>query len=181
LPASDEAALREAGYADDPLGDNASGLKALWHPEAMLPRVLLAPKDLKHPSALAIRPELSPSLLRFTESRTRSKANRSRVSARCSPSKKTMQPSTRSSGAGIAATFAASRFEKISGRARALADAPPALGWRREGYAYSLDRLQQVIDLVGRDLACHLVLRKRGIIGRNAIAPGSSRSGGRIR
>src|SRR2546421_3107018 len=40
LPASDEAALREAGYADDPLGDNASGLEALWHPKAMLPRVL---------------------------------------------------------------------------------------------------------------------------------------------
>src|SRR3954469_6181034 len=57
LPASDEAALREAGYADDPLGENKDGLKAIWHPEAMLPRVLLAPKDLKHPSALAIRPE----------------------------------------------------------------------------------------------------------------------------
>jgi len=57
LPASDESALRESGYVDDPLGENASGLKALWHPEAMLPRVLLAPKDLKHPCALAIRPE----------------------------------------------------------------------------------------------------------------------------
>src|SRR2546423_8317111 len=57
LPASDEAALREAGYVDDPLGDNASALKALWHPKAMLPRVLLAPRDLKHPCALAIRPE----------------------------------------------------------------------------------------------------------------------------
>src|SRR5256885_8628141 len=57
LPASDEATLGEAGFTHDPLGENASGLKALWHPEAILPRVLLAPKDLKHPSALAIRPE----------------------------------------------------------------------------------------------------------------------------
>src|ERR1700740_427802 len=57
LPASEERTLREAGFTHDPLGENASGLKALWHPEAMLPRVLLAPKDLKHPSALAIRPE----------------------------------------------------------------------------------------------------------------------------
>ena len=39
LPASDEATLREAGFTQDPLGENASGLKALWHPEAMLPRV----------------------------------------------------------------------------------------------------------------------------------------------
>src|SRR5215467_13528704 len=54
---ADEAAFREAGFTEDPLGENGSGLKALWHPEAMLPRVLLALKDLKHPSAIAIRPE----------------------------------------------------------------------------------------------------------------------------
>src|SRR6187551_2111661 len=54
---ADEAVFREAGFTEDPLGENASGLKALWHPEAMLPRVLLAPRDLKHPCALAIRPE----------------------------------------------------------------------------------------------------------------------------
>src|SRR5262249_31941825 len=54
---NDEAAFREAGFTDDPLGENNDGLKALWHPEAMLPRVLLAPKATKHLSALAIRPE----------------------------------------------------------------------------------------------------------------------------
>src|SRR6476660_3086604 len=57
VSATDEAAVREAGFTEDPLGENAGGLKALWHPEAMLPRVLLATKDLKHPSAIAIRPE----------------------------------------------------------------------------------------------------------------------------
>ncbi|MGI8819433.1 MAG: hypothetical protein ACR2ID_00940, partial [Chthoniobacterales bacterium] len=34
----DEAAFCEAGFTEDPLGENRSGLKALWHPEAMLPR-----------------------------------------------------------------------------------------------------------------------------------------------
>ena len=57
VSSSDEAAFRATGFTDDPLGENASGLKALWHPEAMLPRVLLASNDLKSPSALAIRPE----------------------------------------------------------------------------------------------------------------------------
>src|SRR6266851_8830398 len=36
-----EGQLREAGYADDPLGETPGGQKALWHPMAMLPRVLV--------------------------------------------------------------------------------------------------------------------------------------------
>jgi len=55
--AADEAAFREVGFTEDPLGENNSGLTALWHPEAMLPRVLLAKSESSHPSALAIRPE----------------------------------------------------------------------------------------------------------------------------
>src|SRR5437773_3565127 len=57
LPASDEAAAREAGYTDDPLADVPQGQKQLWHPEAMLPRVLIAPTNAKYPLALGIRAE----------------------------------------------------------------------------------------------------------------------------
>jgi hypothetical protein len=57
LPASDEKALRDVGYADDPLGESSGGHMALWHPEAMLPRVLLAQSNAKYPLALAVRPE----------------------------------------------------------------------------------------------------------------------------
>jgi hypothetical protein len=57
LPASDEKALHEVGFVDDPLGENSDGHKALWHPEAMLPRVLLAASNAKYPLAMAIRPE----------------------------------------------------------------------------------------------------------------------------
>src|SRR5437764_13867476 len=46
---SDEAAFCEAGFTEDPLGENKDGLKALWHPEAILPRVLLSAKETKHP------------------------------------------------------------------------------------------------------------------------------------
>src|SRR5437764_6116335 len=57
LPASDEAALRGAGYVDDPLGENSKGHKPLWHPEAMLPRVLIATSNARFPLALAVRPD----------------------------------------------------------------------------------------------------------------------------
>lgn len=57
LPAADEEAVRATGYTDDPLADAPDGQKQLWHPEAMLPRVLIAPTNAKYPLALGIRPE----------------------------------------------------------------------------------------------------------------------------
>src|ERR1700745_2055675 len=57
FPEADERALRDLGFTDDPLGENKAGQKALWHPEAMLPRVLLAKTNAKYPPVLAIRPE----------------------------------------------------------------------------------------------------------------------------
>jgi hypothetical protein len=54
LPSSDEAKLREAGFVEDPSGENRQNLKALWHPEAMLPRVLLAETNAAYPPAIAI-------------------------------------------------------------------------------------------------------------------------------
>src|SRR3954469_15080105 len=57
LPASDEAELRLTGYTDDRLADAPDGQKQLWHPEAMLPRVLIAPTNAKYPLALGIRAE----------------------------------------------------------------------------------------------------------------------------
>jgi hypothetical protein len=55
LPASDEAELRATGYTEDPLADAPDGQKQLWHPEAMLPRVLIARSNAKHPLAVGVR------------------------------------------------------------------------------------------------------------------------------
>ena len=41
LPAEVFPALREAGYVDDPRGEGPAHQRPLWHPEAMLPRVLV--------------------------------------------------------------------------------------------------------------------------------------------
>src|SRR5947209_17966096 len=55
LPASDEQAVRDVGYTEDRLGDAPDAQKQLWHPEAMLPRILIAPTNAKYPLALGIR------------------------------------------------------------------------------------------------------------------------------
>jgi hypothetical protein len=41
VPHAEEKRLRGTGFTDDPLGEAPGHLKALWHPEAMLPRVLV--------------------------------------------------------------------------------------------------------------------------------------------
>ncbi len=41
LPDADPKRLRSVGFVDDPIAESPAHLKALWHPEAMLPRVLL--------------------------------------------------------------------------------------------------------------------------------------------
>ncbi len=161
LPASDETALREAGYADDPLGDNASGLKALWHPKAMLPRVLLAPRDLKHPSALAIRPEFVAEFVAIhgiTNEIEGEPFSRFRKVLAFEENDAAFYAIERRGYRGYIPQpvdlkkFLAARELWQTRRRRWDGDA--------KGYAYSLDRLQQVIDLVGRDLACHLVFEE---------------------
>ena len=57
LPAAHANALRAAGFVEDPSGESPDKLTTLHHPEAMLPRVLLAPKESSVPSILALRVE----------------------------------------------------------------------------------------------------------------------------
>src|SRR5947209_1956614 len=54
VPRDREDTLRTNGYTDDPLAETAANQTALWHPEAMLPRVLLHSQSLL---AVAIRTE----------------------------------------------------------------------------------------------------------------------------
>jgi hypothetical protein len=57
VPHAEEKRLRGTGFTDDPLGEAPGHLKALWHPEAMLPRVLVE-RDTsagRIPETLAIR------------------------------------------------------------------------------------------------------------------------------
>ena len=161
VPASDEAAFREVGYTDDPLGENNDGLRALWHPEAMLPRLLIGSSAAKHPSAVAIRPEFVAEfaavhgitnpidgevysrfrkLLAFEENDAAFYA----IERRGYRGYISQEPDLK--------TYLAGREIWQTRRRRCDRDV--------KGYAYSLERLQDVIDLVGRDLACHLVFEE---------------------
>ena len=59
VPHSEEKRLREVGFTEDPLAETPAHLKALWHPEAMLPRVLVErdARAVRAPDILAIRCE----------------------------------------------------------------------------------------------------------------------------
>ncbi len=161
LPASDEAALRGAGYADDPLGENKDGLKALWHPEAMLPRVLLATKRRE----TSARPRDSAGVCRRVcrDSRDHERDRRRTVFALSEVAR------VRGKRRGLLRDRAArlSRLHFASWRLEEILAAREIWQTRRrrwdrdvKGYAYSLERLQDVVDLVGPDLACHLVFEE---------------------
>ena len=57
VPHSEEKHLRELGFAEDPLAETPAHLKALWHSEAMLPRVLVErnASAVRPPDILAVR------------------------------------------------------------------------------------------------------------------------------
>src|SRR3954470_9242252 len=158
---ADEAALRDVGFTDDPLGENKSGLKALWHPEAMLPRVLLAKSDAKHPPGLAIRPEYVAEFAAvhgITNEIEGEPFSRFRKILAFEENDAAFYAIERRGYRGYISQppdlkkYLAARELWQTRRRRWDGDA--------KGYAYSLDRLQQMIDLVGRDLACHLVFEE---------------------
>ncbi|MDQ6860278.1 MAG: hypothetical protein M3032_03870 [Verrucomicrobiota bacterium] len=161
LPASDEAELRATGYTDDPLADAPDAQKQLWHPEAMLPRVLVAPTNAKYPLALGIRPEdiaifagvhgltseiEGAPLSRFRrlliseENGTRFEAIERRAYRGYMPA----EPDRKS--------FLAAR-ELWQTRRRVWDD-------DLQGMKDGLQRITQMVALVGQDLACHLVFEE---------------------
>jgi hypothetical protein len=161
LPASDEEALRATGYTEDPLVDVPNGEKQLWHPEAMLPRVLIAPSNQKLPLAMGIRAESIGDfagvhgITNEIEGAPLSRFRKMLISEE--------------NGA---------RFEVIERRAyRGYTTAEPDLKaylaarelWQtrrrvwdddRAGMKHGLERIEQMVKLVGQDLACHLVFEE---------------------
>jgi hypothetical protein len=161
LPASDEAELRATGYTEDPLADAPDQQKQLWHPEAMLPRVLIAPSNAKHPLALGLRVESVADfagvhgITNEVEGGALSRFRRMLV--------------TEENGARLEAV----ERRGYRGYMPADADVKAYLAARdlwqtrrrrwdddREGMQHGLDRIRQMVDLVGQDLACHLVFEE---------------------
>jgi hypothetical protein len=161
LPASDEKALRETGFTEDPLAGAPDAQKQLWHPDAMLPRVLIAPTNAKYPLALGIRADYVADfasvhgITNEIEGAPFSRFRRMLVSEE--------------NGA---------RFEVIErrgyrGYVAKEADAKAFLAardcwqtrhrcWNDDlaGMKDGLARIEKMVALVGKDLACHLVFEE---------------------
>jgi hypothetical protein len=161
LPASDEPSLREAGFVEDPLGENRENLKAMWHPEAMLPRVLLAATNVKYPPAIAIRSEFVADFAGvhgITNEIEGEPFSRFRKMLAYKENGCDLYAIERRGYRGYLTQavdlkrYLAAR-ELWQTRRRVWDD-------DAKGFAHSLERLQKMIDLVGRDLACHLVFEE---------------------
>jgi len=164
LAADAEPALRSAGFTDDPLGETPTrSQKPFWHPEAMLPRVILdaVVRGAEHPQALAIQvdsisdfmavhgiatePEAEP-LSRFRrivaslENGTRFEVVERRGYRGCV-----------SGAPNRTRTEAVLRAHELWKTRRRIFDDDA------EGFRETHSLLDRLIALVGRDLACHIV------------------------
>ncbi len=162
LAGGEEAALRAVGFVPDPLGETAGAKRVFWHPEALLPRVMLTGSSpAQFPSVLAIRVE---SITDFM--------------AAHGLSGKIEGAPLSSFRRKVVAEENGTRLEAVERRgcrgfipvARQLAETVELLQahelWKTrprhfatdaEGWRQSLALLDKVIGLVGRDIACHVV------------------------
>lgn len=161
LPEGDEQALREAGFTEDPLSETANGGVALHHPDALLPHVLLAKTDPDFWIALVLRTEnlvdfmAAHNLTGEPEGEPFSRFRRLVVSVEHETRFEAVErrgyrgfvPALRR--ADELAAFLKAR-ELWQTRRRAFAD-------DAEGYASAHALLDQIISMIGRDLACHVV------------------------
>jgi hypothetical protein len=159
LPEADEDELRAAGFTPDPAGENLDGFVVLYHPEAMLPRVLLAPIQASIPPTLAVRVDRVEDFLEAHGFRSQidghalSRFRRAMVLAE---NKTQFTVVERRGYRGFIPDHASPA--KSMRRADEL--------WRTrqrvfdeeaEGYRHAQEVLDRILALVGRDLACHVV------------------------
>jgi hypothetical protein len=165
LPDADESSLRAAGFVLDPLGDTAGNDRVFWHPEALLPRVMVPrSKADQFPSTLAIRVEsvtdfmaahgLSGRIEGAPLSRFRrivvAEENSTRLEAVERRGYRGFIPVSRQ----LAQTVELLEAHELW-KTRPRRFASDAEGWRQ-----SLELLDKVIGLVERDTACHVVFHE---------------------
>ena len=183
LSAADEEKLRAVGFVPDPSGETNGGGHGFWHPEAMLPRVLLESRAGVPParsarstgetpggtggtpallcSLLAVRVEsvtdfmaahglsgkIEGAPLSCFRRTTVADENEARLEVVERRGYRGFIPVARQLGESVALLQA---HELWKTRPRSFAT--DAEGWQQ-----SLALLDKVVDLVGRDLACHVV------------------------
>jgi len=164
LPARAEATLRKAGYIRDPLGDTpVSSQTGLWHPDAMLPRVILdatVPAN-GFPSSLAIRVE---SISDFIAAHHLAAEPEGEPFTRFRRIPISLENGTRFEAIERSGYRGYSVEASATGRVEAWREAQRLWKTRRrtfdddaEGFKQAHMFLDRVIGLMGRDLAYHIM------------------------
>lgn len=164
LPARAEAALQKTGYIVDPLGDTpVSGQTVFWHPDAMLPRLILdesAPGEA-FPSGLAIHVE---SISDFIAAHHTSSQPEGEPFTRFRRLPISFENGTRFQvierngyrGHSLEGP-STSREESCREAQRLWKTRPRVFDGDARGFEQTHALLDRVIALVGQDLACHVV------------------------
>jgi hypothetical protein len=159
-----EAALRKAGFIPDPLGETpVSSQIVFWHPEAMLPRVIVdrtVPGN-GSPSALAIHVD---SISDFIAAQHLEGEPEGEPFTRFRRIPISLENGTRFEALERSGCRGYSLETSVAGRKEAWSEAQRLWNTRRrmfqddaEGFQQTNTLLDRVIGLVGRDLACHIV------------------------
>ena len=163
VPAAEESEWRAVGFVDDPLGETPANQNALWHPEAMLPRVLLdrSLPEGKSPAILAIRPEsigdfVAPHQL-AGEPEGEPLSRFRRLVVHEEPGARIEAVERRGYRGNVAAALRAGEREALMQTAELWRSRRRDFPDDTEGYRQAQTLVDQVIRLVGRDLACHVV------------------------
>jgi hypothetical protein len=161
LPAGDEKKLREVGFVEDPLGETKDRHIALWQPEAMLPKVLLAPSNAKFPLALAIRADL------VADFAIAHNLNASIDGEPFSRFRKMLVSDENGTQLFVIERRGYRGYVTKKPDLKAYVAVREMFQRRRriwdddaEGFAHTHKLLQDAVDMVGRDLACHLFFRE---------------------
>lgn len=162
VPHSEEKRLREIGFTEDPLAETPAHLKALWHPDAMLPRVLVErdTSAVRAPDILAIRCEsiadflASHHLSTEPEGAPLSRFRRVLISEENLTRLKVVE---RRGYRGFIPARPAGEVEGLLKGSELWRTRPRRFADDAEGFRQMHALLDRIVELVGPDLACHAV------------------------
>ncbi len=163
VSASEEPAWRKAGFVEDPLGETPRTRRTLWHPEAMLPRVLLD-SDVGQspgPAEVALHVESVLSFMaahRLTGEPVGAPLSRfRRVTVAEEHDARLTVVERRGYRGYVPAQREPGQVEAILRAAELWRARPRTFADDADGYRQTVALIDQLVELIGRDLACHVV------------------------
>lgn len=163
LPAQAEESLRASGFTDDPLGEASKPQRTLWHPEAMLPRVVLDPSAAGSagPSSLAIRVDRISDFMAIHriggEPEGEPLSRFRRITAAAANGLRFEVVERRGYRGFISGRLQPGRPEAMLKARELWKTRPRIFDDDDDGFRQTHVLLDRVIALAGRDLACHIV------------------------